>query len=214
MMKTLIIGAHGKVGQLVVKRMKEEGKDFVAGLRNQKQIDAYNSDGISTQYIDLTSSLEDIKEAIKHSNVEAIVFSAGAGGAGYDLTIEIDLDGAIKTMVAAQELGIKRYIMVSAVYSDDSNKWDASGIRPYYTAKHYADKYLRGSGLDYTIIHPGLLTDESATGKIKMINNSEGGSVPRADVAEVIVQTIKNPLTIKKDFNFISGSNKITDEIR
>ncbi|AKP02612.1 SDR family oxidoreductase [Companilactobacillus pabuli] len=213
-MKVLIIGAHGKVGRLLVDELKARKIDFAAGLRKEEQIKAYQTDGISTQYIDLTASPKDIQNSIAESGADTIVFSAGAGGAGYDKTIEIDLDGAIKTMDAAQILGIKRYVMVSAVYSDDRTKWEASGIRPYYVAKHYADKYLRSTNLDYTIVHPGTLTDDPATGKVNIQSNYEGGSVARADVAKVIAQAIQTPSSIKNEYNFSAGDQDIQDVIR
>lgn len=213
-MKVLIIGAHGKVGRLLVDELKARKIDFAAGLRKEEQIKAYQADGIPTQYIDLTASPKDIQNFIAESGADTIVFSAGAGGAGYDKTIEIDLDGAIKTMDAAQILGIKRYVMVSAVYSDDRTKWEASGIRPYYVAKHYADKYLRSTNLDYTIVHPGTLTDDPATGKVNIQSNYEGGSVARADVAKVIAQAIQTPSSIKNEYNFSAGDQDIQDVIR
>ena len=213
-MKVLIIGAHGKVGRLLVDELKARKIDFTAGLRKEEQIKAYQADGIPTQYIDLTASPKDIQNSIAESGADTIVFSAGAGGAGYDKTIEIDLDGAIKTMDAAQILGIKRYVMVSAVYSDDRTKWEASGIRPYYVAKHYADKYLRSTNLDYTIVHPGTLTDDPATGKVNIQSNYEGGSVARADVAKVIAQAIQTPSSIKNEYNFSAGDQDIQDVIR
>lgn len=213
-MKVLIIGAHGKVGRLLVDELKARKIDFAAGLRKEEQIKAYQTDGISTQYIDLTASPKDIQNSIAESGADTIVFSAGAGGAGYDKTIEIDLDGAIKTMDAAQILGIKRYVVVSAVYSDDRTKWEASGIRPYYVAKHYADKYLRSTNLDYTIVHPGTLTDDPATGKVNIQSNYEGGSVARADVAKVIAQAIQTPSSIKNEYNFSAGDQDIQDVIR
>lgn len=214
LMKVLIIGAHGKVGRLLVDELKARKIDFAAGLRKEEQIKAYQTDGISTQYIDLTASPKDIQNSIAESGADTIVFSAGAGGAGYDKTIEIDLDGAIKTMDAAQILGIKRYVVVSAVYSDDRTKWEASGIRPYYVAKHYADKYLRSTNLDYTIVHPGTLTDDPATGKVNIQSNYEGGSVARADVAKVIAQAIQTPSSIKNEYNFSAGDQDIQDVIR
>lgn len=213
-MKVLIIGAHGKVGRLLVNELQAKNIDFVAGLRSQEQIKAYSDNNIPTQYIDLTASIEDIKNSITASGADVIVFSAGAGGAGADLTMEIDLDGAIKTMMIAEAIGIKRYIMVSSIYSDDRSKWEASGIRPYFIAKHYADEHLRGTTLDYTIIHPGTLTDDESTGKIKVQANNEGGEVPRIDVAKVIAQAIQTPSTIKKDFNFVSGDEDIESAIR
>ena len=214
LMKVLIIGAHGKVGRLLVDELKARKIDFAAGLRKEEQIKAYQADGIPTQYIDLTASPKDIQNSIAEAGADTIVFSAGAGGAGYDKTIEIDLDGAIKTMDAAQILGIKRYVMVSAVYSDDRTKWEASGIRPYYVAKHYADKYLRSTNLDYTIVHPGTLTDDPATGKVNIQSNYEGGSVARADVAKVIAQAIQTPSSIKNEYNFSAGDQAIQDVIR
>lgn len=213
-MKVLIIGAHGKVGRLLINELQSKNIDFVAGLRSQEQIKAYSDNNIPTQYIDLTASIEEIRDSITASGADILVFTAGAGGAGYDLTMEIDLDGAIKTMMIAEAIGIKRYIMVSSIYSDDRSKWEASGIRPYFIAKHYADEHLRGTTLDYTIVHPGTLTDNESTGKIKVQANNEGGEVPRIDVAKVIAQAIETPSTIKKDINFVSGDEDIESAVK
>jgi uncharacterized protein YbjT (DUF2867 family) len=213
-MKVLIIGAHGKVGHLLIGELQSHNIDFVAGLRSQEQIKAYQENNIPTQYIDLTASLDEIHDSIVASGADVLVFTAGAGGAGYDLTMEIDLDGAIKTMMVAEAVGIKRYIMVSAMFSENRSKWEASGIRPYYIAKHYADEHLRGTDLDYTILHPGALTDDDSIGKIKLTGKDEGGSVPRIDVAKAIVQTIETPSTIKNEFDFASGEEPIKDAIQ
>ncbi len=204
-MKVLIIGAHGKVGHLLTGELQSNNIEFVAGLRNQEQIDAYQANNMETQFIDLNASLDDIGNSIKESGADVIVFSAGAGGAGYDITMEIDLDGAIKTMIAAEAIGIKRYVMVSSIFSDDRSKWEASGIRPYMIAKHYADEHLRGSNLDYTIIHPGTLTNDDSIGKIEVLDPEKGGSIPRIDVAKSIATIITNPNTIKKEYSIISG---------
>ncbi|MQS76301.1 SDR family oxidoreductase [Companilactobacillus halodurans] len=210
-MKVLIIGAHGKVGHLLIGELQSRNIDFVAGLRSQEQIKAYNENNIETQFIDLTASLDDIKDSIEASGADVIVFSAGAGGAGYDKTIEIDLDGAIKTMMVAETIGIKRYIMVSSLFSDNRSKWEASGIRPYMIAKHYADDHLRGSGLDYTIIHPGGLSDEDGTGKVKLLGPNEQGMIPRVDVAKALALIIQNPNTIGKEYTFASGDQPEED---
>ncbi|WP_338216059.1 SDR family oxidoreductase [Companilactobacillus muriivasis] len=213
-MKVLIIGAHGKVGHLLIGELQSRNIDFVAGLRSQEQIKAYNDNNIETQFIDLTASLDSIKDSIEASGADVIVFSAGAGGAGSDLTLQIDLDGAIKTMMVAEAIGIKRYIMVSSVFSDNRSKWDASGIKPYMIAKHYADDHLRGTNLDYTIIHPGGLTDEDGTGKIKLLGNNEIGNIPRVDVARALALIIQNPTTIGKEYTFASGETVEEDIFR
>ena len=210
-MKVLIIGAHGKVGHLLIGELQSRNIDFVAGLRSQEQIKAYNENNIETQYIDLTASLDEIKDSIEESGADVLVFSAGAGGSSDALTMEIDLDGAIKTMMVAETIGVKRYIMVSSLFSDNRNKWDATGIRPYMTAKHYADDHLRGTSLDYTIIHPGALTDEDGTGKVKLLGQNEAGSIPRVDVAKALALIIQNPSTIGKEYTFASGETNAED---
>lgn len=213
-MKVLIIGAHGKVGHLLIGELQSKNIDFVAGLRSEEQIKAYKANNIPTQFLDLTSSLNDITKSIKESGADVLLFSAGAGGAGSDLTLQIDLDGAIKTMMVAEALGIKRYIMVSSIFSDNRDKWDASGIKPYMIAKHYADVHLRGTDLDYTIIHPGALTNDESIGKIKSLGENESGSIPRIDVAKSLVEILQNPSTIKKEYSIASGDESISDVIK
>ncbi|WP_125713323.1 SDR family oxidoreductase [Companilactobacillus kedongensis] len=213
-MKVLIIGAHGKVGHLLIGELQSKNIDFVAGLRSEEQIKAYKANNIPTQFIDLTASLDDITKSVKESGADVLLFSAGAGGAGSDLTLQIDLDGAIKTMMVAEALDIKRYIMVSSVFSDNRDKWDASGIKPYMIAKHYADVHLRGTDLDYTIIHPGGLTDEESIGKIKLLGENEVGNIPRIDVAKSLVEILQNPSTIGKEYSIASGDEPISDVIK
>ena len=58
-------------------------------------------------------------------------------------------------MIASKEANIKHYVMVST-YDSRRQAFDDSGdLKPYTIAKHYADDYLRRSGLNYTILHPG-----------------------------------------------------------
>lgn len=65
----------------------------------------------------------------------------------------IDLDGAVKTVEAAEMVGIKRFIMVSAIQAHKRESWNEKMV-PYYVAKYYADKILEQSELTYTIIRP------------------------------------------------------------
>ena len=63
--------------------------------------------------------------------------------------------------------GIRRYVMVSAIGSNRPETW-SDHMRPYQEAKSEADKYLVESGLDYTILRPGGLTDDPGTGKVEL----------------------------------------------
>lgn len=166
-MNVLVIGANGQIGKFVVEQLAQEGKHKVtAMIRKPEQADALKELGADVVIGDLEGSVEDLAEAMKDHN--AIVFTAGSGGStGQDKTLLIDLDGAVKTMEAAEQQGISRYILVSAYGADQREKWSES-IKPYYVAKHYADRALFASDLNYTIIRPGGLKNELAQARSQL----------------------------------------------
>src|SRR3546814_14426726 len=131
--------------------------------------------------------------------MEGVVVTAGSGGkTGHDMTLAIDLDGEVKAMEAAEKAGVTRFVMVSAAHADDRSKWKASGINPYYIAKHYADRILRSSGLDFTILRPGLLLDEAGNDKITPTTHEDQKSVTRQAVTSLLVSIIDTNHTIGK----------------
>lgn len=120
----------------------------------------------------------------------------------------IDLDGAIKSMEAAKQAGVSRFVIVSAIGVHRREKWMASA--PYYSAaKYYADEWLRASGLDYTIIRPGGLTNERGKQKIKVAAELQRGDIPREDVANAILAVLDMDNTIGKSFDLVSGEEDI-----
>lgn len=93
----------GKSVSLWWRRLAQEGKHKVtAMIRKPEQADALKELGADVVIGDLEGSVEDLAEAMKDHN--AIVFTAGSGGStGQDKTLLIDLDGAVKTMEAAEQ---------------------------------------------------------------------------------------------------------------
>ena len=92
-----------------------------------------------------------------------------AAGGGPDGNIErkrtVDLEGSLKSIEGARPAGIKRFVQVSAIGVDDPLPDDTGDVwRAYVEAKRDADAALRASDLDWTIIRPGRLTDDPATG--------------------------------------------------
>lgn len=212
-MTTLIIGAHGHVGQHIVKQLAATGEQVYAGIRSAMQADTITALGGQPRIIDLMGSAEAMVPAM--AGVDTVVFSAGSGGStGDDMTLNIDLDGAIKSMIATEKAGIKRFIIVSALGTDDRTFWDKSGIRPYYVAKYYADQWLRHqTQLDYTIVRPGILTNDAPTGRITLDPaNSDLKSISREDVAAVVVAVVQHPQP-KQTIEFVTGNMAITDAI-
>src|SRR3712207_9349356 len=98
----------------------------------------------------------------------------------------MDYGGAVKLIEAAQHEGIKRYVIVSSMGAAEPAAAGASGtFAVYLQAKHDADEALRASGLDYTIVRPGMLSDDAGTGRVNVGERLERGAVPRDDVASV-----------------------------
>ncbi|WP_225420400.1 NAD(P)H-binding protein [Lapidilactobacillus bayanensis] len=160
-MKILIIGAHGHVGQLTTKLLADQGNQVYAAVRDASQNDELAQlGGIPVAY-DLMGSVAEMAQVMTTIKPDAIVFTAGSGGrGGQNRTLNIDLDGAVKTMEAAQQTFVKRFVMVSALGTGERDFWADSSIRGYYVAKYYADQWLQlRTNLQYTILRPGTLTD-------------------------------------------------------
>ncbi|MBN8204250.1 SDR family oxidoreductase [Bacillus sp. NTK034] len=203
-MKVLIVGANGQIGKQLVKLIKEADKHTVrAMIRKEEQARKFEDTGVETAVASLEGTVDELAEAAK--GCDAIVFTAGSGGhTGYDKTLLIDLDGAVKTIEAAEKAGVDRFIMVSAIQANNRDKWNEK-IKPYYAAKHYADRILENSSLNYTIVRPGGLTNEAGTGKIKAAESLERGFIPREDVAKTLYAVLDSESTYKRAFDLVSG---------
>ena len=206
-MSILVIGANGGVGSKLVSQLNEEHVDFTAGVRKEDQVKELENKGIKATLIDVEkNSINDLKN----------IFTVGSGGStGADKTIIVDLDGAVKTIKASKEAGIKHYVMVST-YDSRREAFDASGdLKPYTIAKHYADDYLRTSNLNYTIVHPGSLTDDAGTGKIEAdLYFDKAGSIPREDVATVLKEVVTSDGFNNQEFQILSGNHDVKDALK
>lgn len=216
MTATFLIGAHGKIGQQLVPKLTNKDITVHAGLRDLNQVaDFSDSRLLIPELFDLTALPETMADQFRATKVDSVIFSAGSGGrTGDDATLIVDLDGAVKAMEAAQLAGVKRFVLVSSAASNDRSAWDQTGIKPYMIAKHYADKLLIQSQLDYTILRPGALQDKPGTGHIELVPASQTNlgqlAIPRQDVAEVIATIIDKPVTYRQAYTLGSGSQAIT----
>lgn len=212
-MKILVVGANGQIGKRLVQLIIESNKHTAkAMIRKEEQAKFFQELGVETVVVSLEDSVEKIADAAK--GCDAIVFTAGSGGhTGYDKTLLVDLDGAVKTIEAAEKVGIKRFVMVSSFQAHNRENWQES-IKPYYVAKHYADRMLEQSELTYTIIRPGWLKNEPGTGKIIVAENLKEGSIPREDVARTIFAALDEENTFYRSFDLMSGDIPISDALK
>ncbi|MGN7311948.1 SDR family oxidoreductase [Alkalicoccobacillus gibsonii] len=212
-MKVLVVGANGQIGKQVVEKIQKEGKHTAkAVVRKEEQLSQFQDLGAETALVDLEGSIDDIAEAAK--GTDAVIFAAGSGGhTGADKTILIDLDGAIKTVEAAKQAGVKRFLMVSAIGVHRRENW-SSEIQHYSAAKHYADIWLENSGLDYTIVRPGGLTNDEGTGKVVAGKDLDRGYIPREDVANTLVAALDEESVINKGFDLVSGDRSVEEALK
>ncbi|WP_260285220.1 SDR family oxidoreductase [Peribacillus aracenensis] len=212
-MKVFVVGANGQIGKYLVDLLKDSPEHSVrAMVRKEEQSKHLEKKGIESALVSLTGSVDEISNAAK--GCDAIVFTAGSGGStGADQTLLIDLDGAVKTIEAAENLGINRFIMVSAFQANNRENWNEA-IKPYYVAKHYADRALLQSDLNYTIIKPGGLVNEPGTGKVAAAEELERGPIAREDVARTIFASLTEENTYKRSFDLISGDTAIAEALR
>ncbi|SDI57656.1 SDR family oxidoreductase [Natribacillus halophilus] len=212
-MNVLVIGANGQIGnQLVEKLVNEENYTPRAMVRKEEQQKPFKDMGADTVLADVEGSVEDLTAAAQ--GMDAVVFTAGSGAhTGADKTMMVDFDGAVKSMEAAKAAGAKRFVIVSAIGVHHREKW--MGKAAYYSAaKHYADVWLASSGLDYTIIRPGLLTNDAGKEKIKAAYDLDRDEIPREDVANTIIASLKNRDTIGKSFDLTSGEESIESALQ
>jgi uncharacterized protein YbjT (DUF2867 family) len=192
MPKVFIIGAAGKVARRMSSQLAQRGHQPIALHRKPEQADDLAARGATPALGDLTKlSAAELAGLMKGS--DAIVFSAGAGGAGMEVTNAIDGRGLELAVEAARIAGVSRFLLVS-VFPDALRDGERSeGFENYIRVKKLADAHLVATDLDWVILRPGTLSDSPGTGKIRADVAIPYGSVPRDDVAATLVEIIERP---------------------
>ncbi len=207
--RVLVIGANGSTGTRVVRLLaRREAYGPVAMIRDEAQSPKFREMDVEVAVADLEGLLDPALE-----ECDAVIFCAGSGaGTGLDKTVTVDRDGAVKSMVAAEARGVQRYVMLSSRGADPESEGER--LSPYYRAKGHADLWLRRSDLAHTIVRPGRLTEEEGTGRLEMAPSlPSGGSIPRDDVARVLVESLEVNGTRGKTFAIVSGPTPIGEAL-
>jgi uncharacterized protein YbjT (DUF2867 family) len=192
--RVAIAGGHGQIALRLAKVLSERGDEVVALIRNPDQTDDVRHAGAEPAVVDLEhGSEEDVAQAI--AGCDAVVFAAGAGpGSGSERKETMDYGGAVKLIAAANP----------HAPGDDT-------FSVYLRAKGRADDAVRASGLEWTVIRPGSLTNDPGKGRIRLAESLPGGQVTRDDVAAVLAAVLDSPNTIGKTVDLIGGDTSIAE---
>jgi uncharacterized protein YbjT (DUF2867 family) len=211
-MDVAIAGGHGKIGRRLARLLAARG-DRVRGLiRNPDHAGDLREDGSEPVVCDLeTASADEVAEAI--GGADAVVFAAGAGpGSGAERKLTMDRDGAVKLLEAARSAGATRYVIVSSVGAE-SPPDDDDVFSVYLRAKAEADRALMDSDRDWTVVRPGMLTDDPGTGRARIQAEPIRAEVSRDDVAAVLAAVVDESRAVGKVLYVVGGDDPIEDAL-
>ena len=212
MTKIAIIGGHGKVALHLARLLTTDGHEVSSLIRNPDHFADVTATGATPVLADVQDlSVDEMATAL--AGHDAVVWSAGAGGGGAERTYAVDRDAAIRSMDAAAQAGVNRYVMVSYQGSRaDHGASPEDGMFAYYEAKAAADDYLRGTALNWTILGPSTLTLNAATGSIT-VGSDARGDTSRENVAIVAAAVLIDDNTVGAFIEFTDGDVPIGEAI-
>lgn len=198
----LVAGANGTTGKKIVAILNESNNFHpIAMVRKEEQQAYFQAQNIETVLGDLEGDLS----SVFNRPIDKVVFAAGSAGKN---VLGVDQEGAKKLIDASKKANIKKFVMLSSMGADKPE--EATQLQEYLKAKHNADEYLIISGLDFSIVRPGSLTNEVALTTIELEGKlNKHGEISREDVAQTLVQTLDDTVASKATFEIIKGETLI-----
>lgn len=205
MEKVLIAGANGATGKEIIALLRDHPQfEPVAMIRKEEQVAGFDLENVENKIADLEG---DVTNVVK--GIDRVIFAAGSGGHTSDQkTIDVDQNGAINLMDASKAANVKKFVMLSAMGTDDPSS--IPQLENYLRAKKTADDHLKASFLEYSIIKPGRLTNGEKTNKIKAKRRlGQPGEISRKDVAQVLVDSLPSGILQNKEVEIVEGGTAI-----
>ncbi|PKG52891.1 SDR family oxidoreductase [Olleya sp. 1-3] len=202
----LVAGANGTTGKKIVNLLNESQYfNPIAMVRKEEQVAYFKAKNIDTVLADLE---QDVSVAFNNT-IDKVVFAAGSGG---KKVVEVDQEGAKRLIDASNKNNVKKFVMLSSMGADHPEQ--AEQLQAYLKAKHNADEYLKSSGLNYSIVRPGSLTNGELTNKIQLDTKlNRSGDISRNDVAQTLVRSLNDDVANNATFEILKGETLIGDAL-
>jgi uncharacterized protein YbjT (DUF2867 family) len=211
-MDVAIAGGHGKVALRLTRLLRDRGDRVRSLIRNPAHVVDVEAAGGEPLLCDLERAGQDDLASVI-AGADAVIFAAGAGpGSGPERKWTMDYGAAVKLVAAARANGIHRYVMLSSRGADPDAPGDDT-FAVYLRAKGKGDAELRASGLAYTIVRPGWLTDDPGTGRIHAGASVGEGKISREDVAAVLAVTVHDRELAGLTFEAVAGATPIEEAL-
>lgn len=213
MARIIIVGGHGKVALHLSRILSERGDSVTSAFRNPDHAEEVAVTGAAPVVADIEALSTDALAELVDGH-DAVVFAAGAGGGNPPRTYAVDRDAAMRVTDAAARAGVRRFVMVSYLGAGpDHGVSQDSSFFPYAESKAAADAHLRASDLDWTVLGPGKLTTQPATGRIALGANAAGGQSSRENVALVAAEALAGAATVGRTVEFNDGDTPIAEAL-
>ena len=210
-MDVVVAGGHGKIARRLLGMLAERGDRGRGLIRNPDHAGDLEAVGAEPVVCDIEMEV-DLAPFV--AGADALVFAAGAGpGSGAERKRTVDLGAALKLIEAAKARGVDRYLMISSMGAGNPER-SSEQMRPYIEAKAEADRALERSGLAYTIVRPGRLTDDGGSGRIRVGSDIGYGDIPREDVAATLTAALDELATVGKTFELLTGDTPVEEALR
>jgi uncharacterized protein YbjT (DUF2867 family) len=207
-MRVVIAGGHGQVALLLEKVLADRGDEPVGVVRNPDHVDDVQATGAEAVVLDLEDTdVAELTDVVK--GADAVVFAAGGGpDSGAARKETVDKGAAVLLADAAEQAGVRRYVMVSSMGTDKADPDSDDAFQVYLRAKKAADDDLRARDLDWTVVRPGRLTNDAPNGRVQ-VGTLPRGEIPRADVASVLATVLTEDATVGKTFDLLAGHQTV-----
>ncbi|MGW2106708.1 SDR family oxidoreductase [Streptomyces sp. NPDC001948] len=213
-MRIVIAGGHGQIALRLERLLATRGDEAVGVIRNPDQGKDLRAVGAEPVVLDLESaSVQEVAQVLR--GADAAVFAAGAGpDSGAERKETVDRGAAVLFADAAELAGVRRHVVVSSMGADPDHPGDEV-FDAYLRAKGAADAYVRSrTGLDWTILRPGMLTNDAGTGAVLLTASTGRGPVPRDDVAAALLELLETPATAGLTLELISGNVPVSVAVK
>ena len=203
----LVAGATGGVGSMIVQQLQDSGKQIRLLVRNRKQAVAMFGSTIETAVGD-TRKPASLKAAI--ANIDEIICATGSRNPGSENSPEqVDYRGVDNLVQAAVEAGVHQFVLVSSIAVTKSDH-PLNRFGRVLEWKLKGEQALRTSGLAYTIIRPGGLTDGPGGNKRLSIGQGDQitGMVSRSDVARLCIAALNEPAARNVTFEVVENGGE------
>jgi uncharacterized protein YbjT (DUF2867 family) len=206
--KILVFGASQRTGLEVCKLLAARGDQVRAFVRPTSDIAALQELGVEFATGNALDA-DSVAAAFAPGDISAVVCTIG----GSRNEPRPDVEGTQNIVAAALSHGVQRMVLVTAIGAGDSravlseNAWKFLG--PVMEMKDQAEACLTDSDLQWSILRPGGMASEAATGTaIRTEDHTVMGMIQRADLAALVIECLDDAQTIGKIYHTIDPEAK------